>query len=215
MIKENVGFFKYRKIIRESHNMIYHDKKTNRMIKLNRGSEAPDVSQIEYLSEKQRNVHKSYLPSGVLYYDFFPSGVIYPYYFEGYTTFENLYKEDEKIIFNNLRQALINNLELVKNNIRNRDLAFKNIMYKNDNVQLIDLDGKLIDITGSVSFSQMYQYFLIDLYHSLQKKTDLLYPNDSEVFKEIDSLFKIKYDEIDEYCPFRIIDEVEKKRILK
>ena len=227
MIKENIRYFKYNRIIKDANKFIYHDKNNNRMIKLDKDCTSdmqnyhsimistPSIneSQIEELSSKQKYIHNSSLPEGIIYYSHLPVGVIYPNYFEGYKTFEELFNEDVDLIIYNLKQAYYNNLELIHNNIYNKDFAFKNIMYKGGNVELVDLDGKLIGNKNNTTYTQMYSYFMYDLYRSLKKKIEELYKKDSS-----DILNEIKYNytttnTID--FPLEIINKIEMKRILK
>ena len=230
MVYKHVGFFQYKKIIKEANNFIYHDKKTGRMIKLDKDCAgemknrntvsifAPkiDLVQISDLSSKQIHVNHSHLPSGIMYYNELPVGVIYPYYFDGYKTFEELYKEDSDLMLDNIRKAYYYNLELVNNDICNKDFVFKNIMYDGSDVQLIDLDGKLVGNKYNTSYSQMYSYLLRDFYHSIIHKLELLGGKiDDSLLQEIKTLFNEHIDNIEKDSPIKIVEEIERKRILK
>ena len=229
MIEESIRYFKYKRIIKDAKQFIYHDTYNNRMIKLDKDcvrdmndynsvmvtTPSIDEDQIQLLSNKQKYINYSSLPEGIVYYKYLPVGIIYPKYFEGYKTFEELYKEDAELFFYNLKKAYYNNLELVHNNIFNKDFAFKNIMYNGTSIELVDLDGKLIGNSNNTTYDYMYSYYIHDLYKALKKKIEILYPEDSDkVLSEINNLFQNRIPNEVNY-PLEVINKIEKKRILK
>ena len=230
MLKEEIGFLKYRDIIKKSNNNIFNDIETGRMIKLDKDSAREmkkrksiraytpgiDPDQIQLLSEKQACINNTFLPSGVIYYHNLPIAVIYPKFFDNYKTFEDLHNEDESIIINNLKAAFYNNLELINNNIYNSDFAFKNVMYKDNSVELIDLDGKYIGNKDNFTISEVYYYYLYDLYYCIERKLKSLDENYKN--EQLEELKKFIYKHMWETkidSPLQVIEEIEKKRILK
>ena len=230
MIKENTNLFEFRKMaekaVEKQDCVIEKNGKAYKLdmdcvnqslrrffVPINVSRIKPE--QIEWLSDKARYINHSWLPCGVLNATITPVAVIYPYYFEGYNTFDELYNEDSKLIFKNLRTALLNNRELLNNDIYQTDLSFKNILYKGKDVQLVDLDGRYVKPGKWSNYNQVYQDYLIDLKHLVKSKLDLLYGEDAaKAFKEVEHLFDYKED-IDIDYPFDIVDELEKKLILK
>ena len=230
MFQYDIGFFKYKKIIKDANNYIYNDIETGKMIKLDKECANMmkkrnsinylfpqiDSSQIKHLSEKQIDINNTYLPSGVVYYNGFPVGVVYPYFFNNYNTFNDLYLEDSSLIIDNFKKSFFYNLELLNNNIYNTDLSFKNIMYKDNDVQLIDLDGRFIGDKDNSSYAQVYFYYLRDLRICVYDKLRAIYGEISnEVIEEVNPIFDNMFCNIEYDTPLKIIEEVEKKRVLK
>ena len=230
MLRKDVGFLKYRKIIKDASGFIYNDHETGRMIKLDKDcaddmikkygvsvlSSKINENQISELSKKQISINNTSLPSGVMYFNNIPVGVIYPRFYNGYNTFEELYKEEPSLIIKNLKKAYYNNMELINNDICNKDFSFKNIMYKNDDVRLIDLDGKMIGNRINSTYTQLYYYYLEGIYYCIKKRLELLYGDKSkEIVKELKSFILSELSNIKIDTPLYIIDEIEKKKILK
>lgn len=229
MIEEKVGLFKYRKMIKESNDFILErdgrcykldpsaaDEMLNHF-KVSIDTSEIDPHQISWLSDKAKYIDHSYLPCGVLKYGINTVGVIYPKFFEGYKTFENLNKEDNLLIMKNLRKALLNNRELLNNDIYNTDFAFKNIMYKGNDVELVDLDGKCIKRSDNCSYAQVYSYYLHDLERLFKDRVSKDYSQEEKdkIINKYLPLFRnITYDMNMDY-PFEVLDEVEKVLVLK
>lgn len=230
MIEEKTNLFKFRKMAEEAVEqkdyVLERNKRAYKLdmdcvnaslerffVPLNTSSIKPE--QIQWLSDKARYIEHSWLPSGILYTNFNPVAVIYPYYFKDYKDFNELYTEDSKVIFRNLRRALLNNRELLNNDIYQTDLSFKNIIYKGKDVQLIDLDGRYVKPGKWSNYDQVYQDYLIDLKRLVKNKLNLLYGEDADkAFEEVKHLFEYKEGiEID--YPFDLIDELELKKVLK
>ena len=231
MIDKKVGYFKYNKIIKEAENHIYHDKKTNMAYKLDKPSatemkahhkisvNTPEINtrQIEMLSAKNQLVDHTYLPCGLVHYDLFPVAIIYPYYFEGYQTFEELYKEDSDTILERVARAYFNNRELLENDIYNKDFAFKNIMYKGSDVELVDLDGHHIGNSSNSTYRQVYSYFYRSLLRCIRLKLELLYgEHNEELYEAAREMIARAIDEEEDIArPMQLLDEIQMKRILK
>lgn len=230
MIEEKTNIFKYRNMIRESKNFIYKDPVTNMAYKLDKDaandmlehyrvfvtSSKIDKDQIEWLNNTSRYISKSYLPCGVLNYGISPVAIIYPKYFDGYKTFEELYREDNLTIFKNLRQALLNNRELLNNGIYNTDFSFKNILYKGNEVELVDLDGKHLKKKEYSNYNQVYMYYLHDLKKLVWKKLPYIYGSDTDkVYAEIQKMLDLPVETVDIDYPFDLLDKVEKRLVLK
>lgn len=175
-----------------------------------------NIDQIYWLSSLRYKIKNSSLPEGILFYDHTPVGVLYPHYFEGYDILDNLFKEDSQLLLSNLRKSIINNIELTDNGIYNTDFALKNALYKNNNVELIDLDGKYIKSREQSSLNQVYSYFYVDMLDVIVKKLVRLYGID-ETKRMIPELKKIiiRNELCNRESPLHIVDEVEKLRILK
>lgn len=132
-----------------------------------------DRTQIEYLSSMQKYIKKSHLPRGIISYKENDLGVIYNY-FKGYKSFENLHLEDKNVMFNNIKSAIIAMNELICFNIYNTDLISQNILYKDNKVELIDLDGPYISCSNS-KLKYMYRNFLNSLINILENKLSTKY----------------------------------------
>ncbi len=183
-----------------------------------RGNYGVNRKQVELLCSKQRNVEHSTLPSGILTYDGIDVGVIYPRFFYGYKSFDELSKEDSILLLKNIRRAILNNEELFSNGIFVQELLGKDIIYSGEDVQIVDLDGKYIKTGESVPYVDMYTYFIKDIYRVIDEK--LRYQcrgHASEYSKHIlelrDIIDALNTNLID--YPKRMIDEIEKRRILK
>ena len=181
-------------------------------------STTPDikVDQIDWLSNIGRRIKYSYLPEGIISYEHTPVGVIYPRYFEGYDSLLELSNEDSDILLSNMRMAILNNIELTDNGIYNTDFAGKNVLYKDNDVELIDIDGKHVKRAENSNYNQAYGYFIPDMYRIIYEKLVRIYgkENSKEIANELRTLFK-SYTYMNRETPLEIMDEVEKMRILK
>ena len=184
-----------------------------------RGKYSVDFDQIAWLSSKQRDVQKSTLPSGLITYQGVDVGIIYPRFFEGYYDFKNISREDTIRILKNIRTAIMNNEELIDKGILNQGLICKNIIYKDDDVQLINLDGKYIKKEGMASYSSIYEYFLDDLYNVLEATLKVKCRGHASEYSKgvlaLREILKYRADLNKRDCPIRAIDEIERARILK
>lgn len=172
--------------------------------------------QIEWLVSKQSYVKGSKLPNGIVYLEEIPIGVMYPEYFKGYSNFDSISEEETPLMMSNFRLASDKNIELVSNGIFNVDLSMQNILYKGNNVELVDLDGKYI--YPKESYIRVYSYFVYGMMKQIYDKISTQYPEEEakraikELQKRIDYLEKkgmtIEY-------PHQVLDEVEKSQILR
>ena len=172
--------------------------------------------QIYWLESKQPLVKGSNLPNGIVYYERLPIGVMYPKYFEGYKNFYHLHEESVETMIRNFRTAIDKNMELIRNGIFNFDFTMHNILYKGNDVQLIDLDGKYV--TDRLSVARVYSYFVYGMMNEIYDKVKLLY-GEKEALKIIRELTKlvdsIPLDNESFNYPHTVLDEVEKTQILK
>jgi hypothetical protein len=140
---------------------------------------------------------------------------MYPKYFKGYKSFNELYTEQTNLFFENLKQSINKNIELMENGIYNYDFTMGNILYKNDDVQLIDLDGKYI--SKGQSYHRVYSYYMIGLINQIIRKIESQYDDYNKrlaleelrnIITKIPSIpMKIDY-------PLTILDRVEEAQIL-
>ena len=179
--------------------------------------ESIDVKQIEWLSSMRFRIAKSNLPMGLGYYKNVPVSVLYPVLFSGYKNFNQLMDESGALVFDNLRTAYENNIELMENGIYNQDFAFKNILYDHRDVQLIDLDGRHIKDSKIGYVDYVYSYFIRDFYTNMRDRINALEDEShrKEALEALRSIF-MQYKVIREKeKPLELINEVEKMRILK
>lgn len=93
-------------------------------------------------SNSLRNEIKlSTLPLSVIGCEGMLIGYIYKY-FEGYERFTEMYKESIDVILNNFYTLYINLKELFEHNIYHMDIKGDNVLYKENDVQIIDFDTK-------------------------------------------------------------------------
>lgn len=172
--------------------------------------------QIHWLESKQVYVTGSNLPNGIVYYEKLPIGVLYPRYFEGYKNFYHLHEESVETMIQNFRTAIDKNMELIKNGIYNFDFTMHNILYKGNDVQLIDLDGKYV--TDRLSVARVYSYFVYGMMNEIYDKVRELY-GEKEALIIIKKLTKIvdsiPLDNSSFDYAHTVLDEVEKTQILK
>jgi hypothetical protein len=175
------------------------------------------VDQIDRLSNLQKYIKNSSLPEGIISYDHSPVGIIYPHYFEGYSDLLSVGEEENDLMLSNIRKALDNNLELTEHGIFNTDFAGKNVLYSGSDVQLIDLDGKHIKDENISNYSQVYSYFIVDMFKVIYSKLVRIYgvEHKEEIRKYLLSVFPDPRNGIDKYDPYTTLDEIEKSRILK
>jgi len=171
-------------------------------------------NQIRRINCKQKHIKQTNLPLGILTYQKNPIGVIYKAY-ENYKNFNELHHETSNVILNNLRLAITKNNELIRHRIFNTDLAFRNILYDGENVELIDLDGRFIKSFATIN--DIYYIFFDDMFDMLRAK--ILTQYDEEELKHIKlrlyTLLKMPKRLIDMNYPFRVIDKIETLKLLK
>lgn len=175
-----------------------------------------DAEQIKWLHEKQENISSSKLPNGIIEFEHKPIGVIYPQYFENYKTFNEIYKEATDLFFENFKQAISKNIELMNNGIYNYDFTMGNILYKIDDVQLIDLDGKYI--SKRQDYHKVYLYFMMGLLTQIIKKIETEYDeyNQKLALAELRAILcSIPNQETKIDYPYQVLEEVEDAQILK
>lgn len=112
-----------------------------------------DVSQIETLAGKQKDITLTKMPLGVVRVDSRVPGVIIPYH-EGYQDLEKMSPTDYKKLLVILKKLLLAVQELADNEISHADLIHRsqesrqkmayNVMYKDETPQIVDLEGQLI-----------------------------------------------------------------------
>ncbi len=172
--------------------------------------------QIHWLESKQSSITGSNLPNGIIYYERLPIGVMYPKYFEGYKNFYHLHEESVETMIRNFRTAIDKNMELIQNGIYNFDFTMHNILYKGNDVQLIDLDGKYV--TDKLSVARVYSYFVYGMMNEIYDKVRELY-GEKEALIIIKKLTKIvdtiPLDNSSFDYAHTVLDEVEKTQILK
>ena len=178
-----------------------------------------DREQIEWLDSKRYDVKESILPSGVITYQGVDVGVIYPKYYLGFTSFEELSKEETLLLLKNLRKAIANNEELLRNGIFNSDFVLKNMLYSGERVGLIGLDGKYIHREEDSSYSSVYGYFAEELYKLLEHKLRYQCRERASEYSRLvcelrDIIAANNNTNVIDY-PNVLVDEVEKARILK
>ena len=171
--------------------------------------------QIEWLSRLNGKVNSS-LPEGIIYYEGIPVGIIYPHYFEGYKNLLGVVDEDLSTFYDIITKATDNNLELIKNGVCNTDLAFKNVLYKDSDVQLIDLDGNHIKRSSDSNYTEAYYYFVKDLFLVIKNRLLKTYSKEEtkEILSDLVQYFpnpnEFKYD-----TPYEMLDAVKRSKILK
>lgn len=175
-----------------------------------------NIDQLEWLSAQQAYIKSTSLPNGVIITDNYPVGVCYPKYFFDYENFHYLITKSPQLVLANLRQAVEKNIELMERGIHNYDFVFNNILFKGDDVQLIDIDGKYV--SSYPSYRRVYAYFLPEMIGLLYAIVNQQY--DEKDAKKIINEFrerieKINTKEIPIDYPCKILDELEKTQILR
>lgn len=194
----------------------YFDIENNRKLSYNPNEVNP--KQIEWLSSLTSIVTKSRLPDGIIIYKGIPIGVTYPLCFENYKCFNDLHEEDTSLVFDNIRTATENTINLFEADIYNTDLLNQNVLYKHRDVELIDLDGKYIKNSMYADTNDVYTYFLTGLFETIVKKLKQQYSSVDvrRIAEEIRPLFNFKSQLIVPIdYPIQVIDKIEKMRILK
>lgn len=114
--------------------------------------EMADPKQIELLASKQKNITLTKVPEGIVRVNGVIPGIIIPYH-KDHQELSLLPKDDYIKLLKILRKLVLSVKELADNEIAHHDLVHDNrwktmrgynIMYKDDNPQIIDLEGKLI-----------------------------------------------------------------------
>lgn len=173
-------------------------------------------AQIRWLESKQMYITGSSLPNGIVYYERMPIGVTYPRYFEGYKNFYHLHKESVETMIRNFRTAIDKNMELIQNGIYNFDFTMHNILYKGNDVQLIDLEGKYV--TDRLSMARVYSYFVYGMMNEIYDKVREVYGEKESlvIIKELTKIVdKIPLDNSSFDYAHTVLDEVEKTQVLK
>ena len=229
MLKENITRRGFKRIIKSNGGYyIYSDN--GRLIKFDRiyasdivkfgdlYSHSSEINpyQIEWLSSLNGIVKNSSLPIGTVNYKSTAVGVIYPHYFYGFNSLQNISNEDSILFLQNIKAAILNNMELMQNGIYNNDFGFKNILYSGSHVELIDLDGKHIKRKEDSNPTRVYTYFIQDLRKSTYFKLIKLYGEieAKKIMSEIDILFQ-SYSSYEEDTPLELVESIEKTKILK
>lgn len=174
-----------------------------------------DAEQIEWLSNKQKDVRLTKLPQGIIRLkdsgyctDNIIPGIIIPYH-KGYDKLEKMPKDNREIVMIVLNKLLMKVQELEDNGISQEDLYHPigmyereyNILYKDDNPEIIDLSGPLVkcgkDYIAACSMYIELGHVIIDFldyYHVIPPfprwYTDT-YDKDKELIKELSK--KLKY----------------------
>lgn len=172
--------------------------------------------QIYWLESKQSLITGSNLPNGIVYYEKLPIGVTYPRYFEGYKNFYHLHEESVETMIRNFRTSIDKNMELIRNGIYNFDFTMHNILYHENDVQLIDLDGKYV--TDKLSVARVYSYFVYGMMNEIYDKVKSLYGEKEAliIIKELTKLVdSIPLDNESLNYPHTVLDEVEKTQVLR
>ena len=233
MLRERLDDIKYSKMIHNSKNFYYEDYVSHKLYKLDKNCAINkidnklssrfiskiDDEQINWLNSLNSVVNNSDLPIGVAYYSstgsLIPVAVIYDSIFLSYKSFNNLSKENDDLIFNNLRKAVNNNMELLKYGINNVGFSFNNIVYKNKNVKLINLDG--YNIKNESNNDEVYKRFLNDLEQLFIYKLSQYYTMDEvkDIYQEYKYMFSDYTSNMSNDYPMVVIDEMQRKLLLK
>lgn len=173
-----------------------------------------DLEQMAIYEEKKPFIKNSMLPKGIIKYKGIWIGVIYDIY-DNYDTFDSLYKEDSDLIINNIRLSIIKNMELINNDIYNTDLCNDNILYQDNNVELIDLDGSFIKYDKKYLY-ETYFYYILGIESVIFNKLKSLYGQEeyTKIWNKMETFFQISKD-IDINFPNIVMDNVEKMKVLK
>lgn len=215
IIKSNGGYYIYEK----DGKLIKFDKTyANDIFKfgdLYSHSIGIDSQQIEWLSSLNGSV-KSSLPIGTINYNGIAVAVTYPHFFKGYSSLENVKDEEASLFLQNIRSAAEDNAELMRNGVYNNDFAFKNVLYRSSDVELIDLDGKHIKRKNDSNPGNVYTYFIDSLRRAVYFK--LVSTHGVEQAKRIMAEIKHLFPDTSLYkedTPIEIIDGIEKTKVLK
>ncbi|MBQ7790522.1 MAG: hypothetical protein IJ399_04585 [Bacilli bacterium] len=175
-----------------------------------------DEEQIKWLHEKQDVILTSTLPNGIIYFEHYPIGVMYPKCFEGYKSFNEIHNEETSVFFENFKTALVNNIELMNNGIYNYDFTMGNILYKEDDVRLIDLDGKYI--SKRKDYQKVYTYFMVGMISQIVKKIESQYSGIEQklALSELRNILsRVPSSPMEIDYPIILLDEIEDSQILK
>ena len=171
----------------------------------------------DYVTFKSRTeeIKKSELPYGIAYYDKIPVSVIYDKINKGYKSFNNLYGEDDNLIFGNLKKSYYSNKELLDNDIYNEGFRFNNIIYKNKNVKLVNLDS--FNIKRDANYREVYERYLEDLKQLFFTKLLMSHERDEaiEIYREYASMFCDYTDDMSVDYPLYVIKEMQRKLTIK
>lgn len=193
----------------EDYNSYYKDFYTYDMSRT-----AIDPKQIEWLISLRDYITMTNMPKGIIKCEGKAIGVIYDY-LSGFKDFSELYKEDLSLIFKNLSSVIVKNQELIKYGVYNLDLHSGNILYKGDDVEIVDLDGKYIKNDDSYVI-RVYRNLLEAIYKVLCSRLELSYQGDDlkEVKRELYYLLGLNNTIIDSLNE-DIIEDAKKLRLLK
>ena len=169
-----------------------------------------NIDQITWLNSMNGKVSSS-LPDGVILYNGALVGVTYPKIFYDYDVLTNVTKEEKILFFKNLKEAINKHIELISHGIYNKDFLAKNVLYKEDDVELIDLDGKYIKNTPC----NTYDFFANDLKSILLIKMRKSHTVKEylEIKEEIDNMFNQHYGDTIDY-PLQLVKKVEKMNVI-
>ncbi len=228
MLKEMLSFEQYKKMIDDSVDFKYllndevlYNLDKNCMILMNMDKKIKsnatkiDDKQIEWLDSKRNLVKKSDLPCGVAYYHDIPVAVMYPFRNVNYKSFNNLYNEDDSLVFNNLKRSYYCNKELLNRGIYNIGFNFNNIVYDNKNVKLINLDS--FNIKSGANYKEVYSNYLYNLKQLFLTKLLVNYERDEaiEIYHQYNSMFNDYNEYMSIDYPLEVIKEMQRKLILK
>lgn len=173
-----------------------------------------DKEQIEWLSSLRSLITSSKLPRGIISCQDEAVGVLYDY-FDGYVSFKELSSEDKELIFSNLKSAIEKNRELMMYGVFNTDLIAQNILYRGNDVELIDLDGRYVK--GDYRFApKVHSALLHTIYDVLSAKIETQYTADDlrRLKEELYYMMGMNSTVIERF-PYDVVDKVEKAKIIK
>ena len=175
-----------------------------------------DMEQVRWLSSQQMYIKSTMLPDGVIMNSDYSIGVSYPKYFFDYENFYALASCSPDVVIHDLRLAVEKNIELMERGIYNYDFTFNNILFKDKDVQLIDIDGKYV--SSRQSYERVYSYFthqMIELLVSIIRQQYGFEESKKAIIELKERLKQVYASGITIDHPNRILDEIEKSQILK
>ena len=147
---------------------------------------------IGYYNMVKNKVKFTNLPTQLIDYKRVTVGVIYPYY-QNYKPFSQLYLENNDLFLTKLYELVRNNIELLENGIFNGDIQNSNVLYNQNDLQIIDLDSKWIN--KDESYTNNVYYLLMMIKSVIHNKLLELGYNEKEIYKIIED-FNLKYETI-------------------
>ena len=179
-----------------------------------------DIDQINYLCDVQKNVKRTKFPLGALFLkdvdksiEGISPGIIIPFH-KGYLDLECLDKKDYKRVLILLKELLLSIRELDENHISHEDLSHYdanscrrnyNIMFKDNDIALIDVSGKYLSC-GKYFYTPkiMYQELgnvILDFYNyynyppMYKRNCIFLYIQNYELISELEE--RLNYEEVE------------------